>query len=189
MPTLKDTRSAEPVGRPQQATSPGIPRQSPSFDPATHQKLTRNIPCTEPPNPPSTSTQTSATLKSAKTLHQDSLDKEDKNEMTTKEIWINNPRMFNRVRNDLNKFIQSCTAYLDLNAEIYNSDKRKILFILSYMTKGMAEAWKEVFMDKKNGTYRSFSDFLEALKKAFSAADAEGEAQAQLWHLKQGKDT
>ena len=93
-----------------------------------------------------------------------------------KEIQLNNPKMFDGDRNNLNKFIQSCNAYLELNGDIFNSDKRKILFILSYMTEGTAEAWKEVFMDKKNGTYGSYTDFITELKKAFSAADAEGEA-------------
>ena len=109
--------------------------------------------------------------------------------MTTKEIWINNPKTFDGDRNYLNKFIQSCTAYLDLNIEIFNSNKKKILFILSYMTEETAEAWKEVFMDEKNGSYGTFTKFLATLKKAFSAADAEGEAQAQLRHLRQTKDT
>ena len=109
--------------------------------------------------------------------------------MTTKEIWINNPKTFDRDRSYLNKFIQSCTAYLNLNVEIFNSDKKKILFVLSYMTEGTAEAWKEVFMDEKNGSYGTFTEFLATLKKAFSAADAEGEARAQLRHLRQTKDT
>ena len=60
--------------------------------------------------------------------------------MTTKEIQINNPKTFDGDRNYLNKFIQSCTAYLNLNTEIFNSDKKNILFVLSYMTKGIAEA-------------------------------------------------
>ena len=108
--------------------------------------------------------------------------------ITPKEIRINTPKMFNRDRNDLNKFIQSCSAYLDLNTEIFNSDKKKILFVLSYMTKGTAEAWKEVYMDKKNGAYGLYPAFIAELKKAFSAADTKGKARAQLQHLRQGKD-
>ena len=106
-----------------------------------------------------------------------------------KEICLNNPKTFDGDRNNLNKFIQSCNAYLELNRDIFNSDKRKILFILSYITEGTAEAWKEVFMDKKNRTYGSYTDFIAELKKAFSTADAEGEARAQLQQLRQGKDT
>ena len=108
---------------------------------------------------------------------------------STKEIRLNNPKPYNGDRNDLNKFIQSCNAYLDLNADIFNSDKKKILFVLSYMTEGTAEAWKEVFMDEKNGTYGTFLTFITELKNTFSAADTEGEARAQLRQLRQGKDT
>ena len=59
-------------------------------------------------------------------------------------------------------------------------DKKKILFVLFYMTEGTAEAWKEVYMDEKNGSYGTYADFIDVIKKAFSAADAEGEARAQL---------
>ena len=55
------------------------------------------------------------------------------------------------------------------------------------MTEGTAEAWKEVFMDEKNRSYRSYTDFIAELKKAFSAANAKGEARAQLRQLRQGK--
>ena len=47
------------------------------------------------------------------------------------------------------------------------------------------EAWKEVYMDEKNGSYGTYTDFINVIKKAFSAADAEGEARAQLRHLRQ----
>ena len=57
------------------------------------------------------------------------------------------------------------------------------------MTKGTAEAWKEVYMDEKNRTYGAYTAFITELKKAFSAADTEGKAQAQLWQLRQGKDS
>ena len=77
---------------------------------------------------------------------------------TPKEIQLNNPKTFDGDRNNLNKFIQSCNAYLELNADIFNSDKRKILFVLSYMTEGTAEAWKEVFMDEKNRTYGGYTN-------------------------------
>ena len=105
--------------------------------------------------------------------------------MATREIRINTPKTFDGDRNYLNKFLQSCSAYLDLNAETFNTDKKKILFVLSYMTEGTTEAWKEVYMDEKNGSYGTYTDFINVIKKAFSAADAEGEARAQLWHLRQ----
>ena len=95
-PTLKDkdTRSAEPAGRPQQATSTETPRQTvaPSahqststtsaspFNPAVHQKLIRNIPCTETPTP--NPVLSLATLALSKQLR-DNSDEEPEDEMTS----------------------------------------------------------------------------------------------------------
>ena len=63
-----------------------------------------------------------------------------------KEIWINNPTEFDGNREQLNLFLQDCHLYLALNSEIYNEDDKNIIFILSYMTKGTAKAWKEAFV-------------------------------------------
>ena len=43
-------------------------------------------------------------------------------------------------------------------------------------------------MDEKNGAYGLYPAFITELKKAFSAADTEGEAWTQLQQLRQGKD-
>ena len=63
-----------------------------------------------------------------------------------KEIWINNPTEFDGNREHLNSFLQDCHLYLALNNKIYNEDDKKIIFILSYMTKRTAKAWKEAFV-------------------------------------------
>ena len=65
-----------------------------------------------------------------------------------------------------------------------SSIRTKRRFFLS-STEGTAEAWKEVYMDEKSGSYGTFTDFIDIIKKAFSTADAEGEARAQLRHLRQ----
>ena len=95
-PTLKDkdTRPAEPAGRPQQATSTETPRQTvaPSahqptstastspFNPAAHQKLIKNIPCTETPTPDPVLSP--AALSPAKQLWNDS-EEEPEDKMTS----------------------------------------------------------------------------------------------------------
>ena len=48
-------------------------------------------------------------------------------------------------RDDLKIFIQDCTLYMTLNGAIYDTDKKKIIFMLSYMKEGTAQAWKEAF--------------------------------------------
>ena len=73
---------------------------------------------------------------------------------------------------------------MTLNEEIYNIDDKRIIFILSYMTKGTAKAWKEAYVQdivaEKYVTFGSYSTFLD---KAFAAADIEGDSQATLRQL------
>jgi len=61
------------------------------------------------------------------------------------------------------------------------------------MNEGTAKTWKEAFLNSVfndvNQDYGKFNDFLLNIKGAFSTADSEGEAQAQLRQLKQGKGT
>ena len=97
-----------------------------------------------------------------------------------KEIQINNPTEFDGNREHLNSFLQDCHLYLALNSEIYNQDDKKIIFILSYMTKGIAKAWKEAFIQnvitQDPPAFGSYNEFLENVHKAFAAVDIEGDA-------------
>ena len=110
-----------------------------------------------------------------------------------KEIRINNPTEFDGSREHLNAFIQDCHLYLALNEETYNDNDKRIIFILSYMTKGTAKAWKEAFvhdaLSQDPPTFGTYKNFLEILKKAFAAADVEGDARASLRQLRQGNGT
>src|SRR5271168_3486606 len=51
----------------------------------------------------------------------------------TKELQINPPTNFMGNRNDLKNFIQDCTLYMTLIGAIYDTDEKKIIFMLSYM--------------------------------------------------------
>jgi hypothetical protein len=44
-------------------------------------------------------------------------------------------------------YLQDCLGYLDINQNIYNTDRLKIGFILSYMSDGKAVNWKEYYLD------------------------------------------
>ena len=110
-----------------------------------------------------------------------------------KEIRINNPAEFDGNREHLNSFLQDCHLYLALNHETYDGEEKKIIFILSYMTKGTAKAWKEAFiqkiMDSSTQNFGTYKDFLAKVHKAFAAADIEGDARAALRQLRQGNGT
>ena len=110
-----------------------------------------------------------------------------------KELRINPPTHFTGNRDDLDNFIQDCTLYLTLNRAVYETDEKKIIFMLSYMTEGTARAWKEAFVrdiiNSPTNDFGSLKQFTIDLKKAFEASDSEGDARAKLRQLKQGKDS
>src|ERR1700678_4268268 len=109
-----------------------------------------------------------------------------------KELRINPPTNFTGNQDDLENFIQDCTLYMTLNRVIYDTDEKKIIFMLSYMTEGTACAWKKVFVrliiNSQGSNFGTLRQFIVNLKKAFKASDAEGDARAKLRQLKQGKD-
>src|SRR5271168_54704 len=115
------------------------------------------------------------------------------NSNETKELRINPPTHFTGNRDDLDNFIQDCTLYLTLNRAVYETDEKKIIFMLLYMTEGTARAWKEAFVrdviDTQTNDFGSLKQFTVDLKKAFEASDSEGDARAKLRELKQGKDS
>src|SRR6202522_1043736 len=115
------------------------------------------------------------------------------NSNETKEFRINPPTHFTGNRDDLDNFIQDCTLYLTLNRAVYETDEKKIIFMLSYMTEGTARAWKEAFVrdiiNSPINDFGSLKQFTDNLKRAFEASDSEGDARARLRQLNQGKDS
>jgi len=110
-----------------------------------------------------------------------------------KEIRIGLPTPFDGTRENLVSFINECALYCDLNAAIYDTDLKKVIFMLSYMKGGTAQAWKESFITaaiaKAPVDYGTIKDFLKELRTAFDLADSEGEARAKIRKLRQGKDS
>jgi hypothetical protein len=55
-----------------------------------------------------------------------------------KEYGINKPTPFTDNQTKIRRYLQDCLGYLDINQNIYNMDRLKIGFILSYMNSGEA---------------------------------------------------
>ena len=110
---------------------------------------------------------------------------------TPKEIRISTPNVFDGKREDLIPFIQDSGLYLDMNETIYDTDHKRIVFMLSHMKGGTAQAWKEAFITECAATtgYGTLKAFIDRLKEAFDLADAEGDARAKLRKLRQGKES
>ena len=70
---------------------------------------------------------------------------------------------------------------MTLNRAIYETDEKKIIFMLSYMTEGTARAWKKAFVrdviNSPTDDFGSLKQFTVNLRKAFEASDSEGDAR------------
>jgi hypothetical protein len=114
-----------------------------------------------------------------------------------KELNLNKPNTFDRDREKFRKFLQDVEVYLDVNHEVYNTDLRKIAFVLSFMTARVAATWKAQFINKANtqpapanpnnklGTYTTFR---KHLINGFSMFDSVRDALNKLWALRMKKN-
>jgi Domain of unknown function (DUF4939) len=55
-----------------------------------------------------------------------------------KELNLNKPEVFDGNRDGFKEFLLNVEVYMDINHETYNNDLRKIVFLLSFMTTGVA---------------------------------------------------
>jgi Ty3 transposon capsid-like protein len=113
-----------------------------------------------------------------------------------KELNLNKPETFNGNRNNFKDFLQTVEVYMDVNHETYNSDLRKIAFVLSFMTAGAASTWKAQFIDEAyarpipanpNNRLGTYTQFRKDLTEAFSMFDSVGDALDELRSLRKKK--
>ena len=67
---------------------------------------------------------------------------------TIKKTELNPPKIFTEKRTDLQRFLQDTFVFLMINKEHYNTDDKKIAFVMSFMTDGNAALWKQEFISK-----------------------------------------
>ena len=83
--------------------------------------------------------------------------------------------------------------YIQINDKIYNSDKKKIIFALSYMKEGTAISWKQNFWATEKLDDRiipwTWKRFKDTLKISFAPPDRPGEALTLLITKRQGLKT
>ena len=124
------------------------------------------------------------------------------NGTSLKEAKMMMPRKISGKRTDLNRFIMSCMAHLTINKEIYQTDEKKIGFMLSLLNDGEAGEWKEQFIQEAFNetvtsgademTFGMFLDFVKRLKESFEphndAADALTQLRALKYNLRENID-
>ena len=90
-----------------------------------------------------------------------------------KESGLNKLMPFSGNQTKVKAFLQECLVYIDMNKDVYITDKLKIEFILSYMNKKEARDWRELYLENiedpatEKLVYPAFSTFLTEVCKAF----------------------
>ncbi|ESK82313.1 hypothetical protein Moror_2250 [Moniliophthora roreri MCA 2997] len=106
-----------------------------------------------------------------------------------KEIKATLLRAFEGYRKDTKKFLREVLLYITLNPKVFTTNQSKKLFLLSYMTDGPGEFWK----NDKTDLLLAFDpeaekvlwvDFIEDFKTSFEPLDTALEAQLKLQDLK-----
>ena len=110
-----------------------------------------------------------------------------------KEARMGVPTPFSGKRRDLKRFLMTCKMHLQANQVIYNNDKKKVVFVLSFMTEGDAATWREQWLNDLNAKaeasnktemdFGTFSDLIKLLEKDFVAYDAPGDALEKMKNL------
>ena len=93
----------------------------------------------------------------------------------------------------LRKFLQDATLYLQINDGTYDTDDKKIGFVLSLLN-GDASTWKGQFLDSRRGVDDTFhlgtyDDFIDEIKADFKDVDAKADALYELRGIQQGSNT
>ena len=61
------------------------------------------------------------------------------------ELQLSKPKVFNGSYETTISWMHSIQFYLMVNETSYNTDAKKIMFVLSYMTEGFALIWANIF--------------------------------------------
>jgi Retrotransposon gag protein/Zinc knuckle len=108
---------------------------------------------------------------------------------------LKTPTPFSGKREDLRKFLQETKLYLLANKDAYPANEDKVLFVLSYMSEGDANSWKEEFVetaeqkaaqDNTALNLGSYDDLIKRITKDFSPYDAPKDAIFEMKEMKLG---
>jgi hypothetical protein len=109
------------------------------------------------------------------------------------EIKVRTLTRFSGDLTDASRWKYSVLAYLHLNKTTYDSDEKKIINALSYMTEGLAAAWAQNFYAQAFSTvttpvWGSADDFCKNFDKAFVPVDVAINAMTKLKTIRQGSN-
>ena len=96
------------------------------------------------------------------------------------ELQLDKPKAFNSSYETAISWMHSIQFYLAVNETFYNTDIKKIAFVLSYKTEGSALTWTDIFCENAITdaaiTLGTWNDFLGKFQKTFKHQDTAGNA-------------
>ena len=111
-----------------------------------------------------------------------------------KEARMGVPTPFSGKRRDLKKFLMTCKMHLQVNRAIYDTDEKKVVFVLYFMTEGDAATWREQWLDdldtkakalnKTEMNFGTLGELIKLLEKDFATYDAPGDALENMKNLR-----
>jgi Ty3 transposon capsid-like protein len=116
---------------------------------------------------------------------------------SSKELNLNKPNIFDGDQEKFKKFLEDIKVYMDVNHKVYNTDLRRIAFVLSFMTAGAAATWKAQFIDEANtgptptnpnDKLGAYATFRKEPIDAFLMFNSIGDALNKLWALRMKKN-
>jgi hypothetical protein len=110
--------------------------------------------------------------------------------MSTKEteLWEGAPTTFDGDIKKAVSWLYSVKVYFTINATVYNSDEKKVVTALAYMTEGTTGSWASTFYqvcEGRTAKYSMFADFETSFKDMFIPVDASIIALNKINELKQ----
>ncbi len=93
---------------------------------------------------------------------------------------------------DLDCFFNNCHLFLDANETSYDTEKKKVIFMLSHLKGGNAERYKTLLMEQKKATAATEAtglDYGTTLQFTQNPQNVFKETNKKQRHIKQRSDT
>ncbi|PPQ93936.1 hypothetical protein CVT25_015556 [Psilocybe cyanescens] len=109
----------------------------------------------------------------------------------TRELSLSKPTPFNGEQFKSKKFLQECILYVGINKDVYDTEPKQIVFILSYMQEGNAVIWKQQFVQNKLNLdtgdidLPTYKEFINEFQKAFKPEEEDINTLDKLKMLRQ----
>jgi len=110
-----------------------------------------------------------------------------------KKVKLNLLKPFNGKCKNLKTFLQDSQMYLLINTETYDTDLKKIAFMLSLMEEGDAASWKQQLIEETfdrailagtDPNFGTIGNFIGILKDAFEPYNSEGDTLEEMKALR-----